>query len=466
MVSIILCVRNGMPHVRDAVESVRALSCQNYELVIQDGASTDGTLEYLQGLQGFSQLSLVSAPDSGMGQGFNRALQRCRADIITSVDADNLLVSNALDIGLRGHAQHPGAAAVYGACNMIDEQNRVLHTWIPEEFDVVGLIEGVVVPPFGCSFFSRKSCGDELHFDEEFPVVPDIDLWLRIAHLPIVRMLDATTNVRIGPQSSTWQADAYDLHSQYKKLAVARFLAGPRGAWFLDHLSKRAQAGIDLWVLDSMGVIGAGQDHIDRFFERAAQGDLRTERFRSIVARVRPRVRASDGPLVKALFDCGVEYLQKRRPEEALVYFDLLERSGCNDESLGPLIEESRALLRETNRIRCRELLQESQAEIDSRDRLLVEQNDAMRAQHASLLVQHSDALRAQHDVLQAQIEALHEVLQAEVDRRDRMLAMAQEELRSEVARRNSLFWQLRRIRYETVQKVLSMFSRGRDSHV
>ena len=37
LVSIILCVRNGMPHVRNAVESVRSLRYSNYELVVQDG---------------------------------------------------------------------------------------------------------------------------------------------------------------------------------------------------------------------------------------------------------------------------------------------------------------------------------------------------------------------------------------------------------------------------------------------
>ena len=65
LVSIILCVRNGMPHVRHAVESVRSLTYSNYELVVQDGASTDGTLEYLRSVEGLPAMSIASAAAIG-----------------------------------------------------------------------------------------------------------------------------------------------------------------------------------------------------------------------------------------------------------------------------------------------------------------------------------------------------------------------------------------------------------------
>src|SRR5438093_1266207 len=112
LVSIILCVRNGMPYVRDALESVRALSYSNYELIVQDGASTDGTLEYLKRLKGFRRLSVVSEPDSGIGQGFNRALQRCHGEIVGSVDADNRLQSDALEHVVAKFAQSPNTSVV------------------------------------------------------------------------------------------------------------------------------------------------------------------------------------------------------------------------------------------------------------------------------------------------------------------------------------------------------------------
>src|SRR5206468_3092844 len=109
---------------------------------------------------------IVSEPDSGVGQGFNRAVQRCTGDIVGSVDADNLLRANALDVVLQRFAENPVAAVVYGACDMVDASRRRLHTWTPPEFDLLGLMEGAVVPPFATSFFARERCGGELCFDE------------------------------------------------------------------------------------------------------------------------------------------------------------------------------------------------------------------------------------------------------------------------------------------------------------
>src|SRR5215472_17860059 len=119
LVSMIVCVRNGMPHVLETIESLRAQTYRNYELVVQDGASTDGTREFLESLSGFPSMSVVSEPDTGMGQGLNRALKRCRAEIVGSIDADNRLKPHAIEIAVKAFGARPDAAVVYGACDMI-----------------------------------------------------------------------------------------------------------------------------------------------------------------------------------------------------------------------------------------------------------------------------------------------------------------------------------------------------------
>src|SRR5262249_24903502 len=95
-VSLILCVKNGMPYLRDAPPSAAAQTCRDFELVVQDGASTDGSLELLRSATGLPEVSLVSAPDAGLGDGCNRAIRRCRGDIVGTIDADNLLEPDAV----------------------------------------------------------------------------------------------------------------------------------------------------------------------------------------------------------------------------------------------------------------------------------------------------------------------------------------------------------------------------------
>lgn len=373
LVSIILCVRNGLPHVREAVESVRALSYRNFELVVQDGASTDGTLELVRSIEGLPAVSVVSAPDSGIGQGFNRAVSRCRGEYIGSVDADNVLRPDALDVVVRRFREHRDAAVVYGACDMVDAGRKLLHSWTPPEFDLLGLIDGSVVPPFATSFFSRALCGNELCFDEDFRTVADFELWLRLAHLKIVRVLDVFAEVRASAHSSTWNAGNYDAQTSFKLRAIRKLLGGAQRDRVLDALAERAEAGIYLWAVDSMAVIGGGQDKIDQYFAKATRADLRSERFRSVLARARPHLPASDPTLGPRLLQCGIEYIDRARPEIALEYFEYLQAAGFEHPDLSAWIERGKSdrWSTHTNTDVARHL----QAEVDRRDGLIAEKS-------------------------------------------------------------------------------------------
>jgi glycosyltransferase involved in cell wall biosynthesis len=373
LVSIILCVRNGMPHVRDAVESVRALTYRNIELIVQDGASDDGTLEFLRSIEGVPSMSIVSEADTGIGQGFNRAVQRCRGEIVGSVDADNLLRPDALDVVVRAFADRPDAAVVYGACAMIDGDRRFLHSWTPPEFDLLGLMDGSVVPPFATSFFARERCGRDLGFDEDFRTVADFDLWLRLSHLTIVRVLDVLADVRVGAQSSTWNAANYDDQTAFKIRALRKLLDGPDRARLLARLFERAEAGIYLWAVDSMAVIAGGQERVDRYFAKATKTDLRTDRFRDVLSRARPRLPESDPTLGTRLLQCGVEYLEQCRPETALVYFEFLKAAGFAHPDLDTWLERGRKdrWEKETQT----EVAGYLQGEINRRDAIIAEKN-------------------------------------------------------------------------------------------
>ena len=372
-VSLILCVRNGMPHVRDAVESVRALTYRNFELIVQDGASEDGTLEFLQSVDGLPSVSIVSEPDTGIGQGFNRAVRRCSGAIVGSIDADNVLRPGALEVVLRCFAEHSDAAVVYGACNMVDPKGRFLHSWTPPEFDLLGLMEGAVVPPFATSFFARERCGAELSFDEEFRTVADFDLWLRLSHLKMVRVLDVLADVRVGEQSSTWNAANYDGQTRFKIRALRKLLEGPRRAAVLEKMFERAEAGIYLWAVDSMQVIGGDQERIDRYFARATHTDLRSERFRDVLSRARPRLPQAEPTLGLRLLQCGIEYLARCRPDVALVYFEYLRAVGFDHPDLDQWLERGRKDKWEAQTQT--EVAEHLQGEVNRRDRIIDEKN-------------------------------------------------------------------------------------------
>jgi glycosyltransferase involved in cell wall biosynthesis len=435
-------VRNGLPFVLEAVESVRASTYRNFELVVQDGASTDGTLECLHRTRDLP-ISVVSSKDTGIGQAFNRALQRCRGEIVGSVDADNRLHPGALATVVRRFAEHPHAAVVYGGCDMISESGDFIHTWTAPDFDLLRLIDGSVVPPFATSFFSRAACGEALAFDEELPTVADFDLWLRLACLPIVRVFDVLAEVRVGRQSSTWTPDAYEGHCHFKIEALRRFLAGKGREVLISEIRGRAEAGIYLWAVDSMATIGAGQEYVDKYFEQALKTDLRSERFRRIVNAAHPTLPPQPSFRDQVL-TIGIEYLRKGEPEAAVTYLELLEAWTVSP----PTLEELSAGPRPSRdaQLQLADDLLNSAQDIDRRNRTLANLSQALHAEIKQSLVERSNLqaeVNRRDQLMNEVIGQLHaeinqdrvvrEQLQAEVNKRDQLMNDVMGQLHAEI---------------------------------
>jgi len=67
LISLVLPVKNAMPHVRKAVEAIRRQTYRNFEVLVQDGGSIDDTAEYLRSITDLPRIELVSESDSGIG---------------------------------------------------------------------------------------------------------------------------------------------------------------------------------------------------------------------------------------------------------------------------------------------------------------------------------------------------------------------------------------------------------------
>lgn len=81
--SIIMVSLNPGDKLLETLESVRSQSCKNYEIIVKDGGSKDGSLEkmqeYLQNDSEFaSRVQVVQTPDKSIYDGMNQALEYAR----------------------------------------------------------------------------------------------------------------------------------------------------------------------------------------------------------------------------------------------------------------------------------------------------------------------------------------------------------------------------------------------------
>lgn len=101
LISLVLPVKNGLPHLQKTIDALRRQTYRNFELLVQDGGSTDGTLPYLDSIRDLPKIELVSQPDSGIGQAYNRGIARCQGDLVCLLASDEYLDNDALEKGTR-----------------------------------------------------------------------------------------------------------------------------------------------------------------------------------------------------------------------------------------------------------------------------------------------------------------------------------------------------------------------------
>ena len=284
LISVILCVKNGMPYLPKALESLPAQTYKNFEVIVQDGGSDDGSLEILQAFKD-APLDIVSKIDAGVGQAYNRAAARCHGDIVGSLDADNLLEPDALMIAVETFDQYPEAAAIYGSVQMINANGTPAHKYEPAPFDLLQLLSCELVPPFSTSFYSSRVCGSELRFDESLKTCADLDLWTRIGHLPIVTVRQVLGRTRMSDKSMTRRPESYEQFCVDKIRILSRYLERMEVGTSRESLRDHAVAGVYLWAAESLHFMAEGADASQEFLEKARSVMPKSPRLRELETR-------------------------------------------------------------------------------------------------------------------------------------------------------------------------------------
>jgi glycosyltransferase involved in cell wall biosynthesis len=110
VVSVLLPVRNGMPFVVDAIQSVLDQSFSNFEVVVINDGSDDGTRAFLEKIND-KRVKIIDTMGIGLVGALNLGLNQCCGKYIARMDADDIcmpgrfstqvsLLENDLTIGV------------------------------------------------------------------------------------------------------------------------------------------------------------------------------------------------------------------------------------------------------------------------------------------------------------------------------------------------------------------------------
>lgn len=94
-ISVITITYNSAATIEETIRSVTMQDYPDLEYVIIDGGSTDGTLDVVQKYKDRIQV-VVSEPDKGISDAFNKGVDRATGEIIGIINSDDILLPGAL----------------------------------------------------------------------------------------------------------------------------------------------------------------------------------------------------------------------------------------------------------------------------------------------------------------------------------------------------------------------------------
>jgi glycosyltransferase involved in cell wall biosynthesis len=186
LVSIILPTYNRLPLLREAVESVRAQTMTDWELIVIDDESTDGSVEYVERI-GDNRMRVLRTQHRGDPETLrNVGAKRASAAWIAFLDSDDRWHPEKLERQLALHIASPALRWSYTNRTMLEvhgkPSKRAFRSWTP----VAGwVLEAVITRTANIALPSVMVARDAFDavggFDERIHAGGDYDLWLRLA---------------------------------------------------------------------------------------------------------------------------------------------------------------------------------------------------------------------------------------------------------------------------------------------
>lgn len=183
LVSVIIPVYNGEQTIEQTVDSVLRQSWTDFELIVVDDGSEDGTRTRL-GRISDDRLQVLSGAHAGANACRNRGLFRASGEYVAFLDADDLWTSDKLEAQLRALQAHPEAAVAYSWTDRIDAAGQFLRRggYISVSGDVLADLLLINFLESGSNPLIRRQAAIAVGgFDPSLPACQDWDMWLRLA---------------------------------------------------------------------------------------------------------------------------------------------------------------------------------------------------------------------------------------------------------------------------------------------
>lgn len=190
-ISVILPVYNGGKYLKESVESILDQSLPNFELLILDDCSSDGSWDYIQSISDKRVIALKNETNKGLFFNLNFLIKKSNSTLIKLWSQDDVMTEKALEKIVAFHQQYPAVGFSYTGVSYINENSKEILK--PNKKDATPVVinsdihanicfhTGSIAGNIANVTLTNKALQKVGLFNESMMICGDFDMWVRIA---------------------------------------------------------------------------------------------------------------------------------------------------------------------------------------------------------------------------------------------------------------------------------------------
>ncbi len=195
MISVLLPAFNAKEYIAEAVESVLRQTYQDFEIIVVDDGSTDGTQTVVKSFS--NQVQYHYQENSGAAAARNHCIRLARGEFLAFLDADDIWSDDKLELQIREFNEDSSLEAVFGMVRQVlqkDWKKKILENNAPSDELFEGYVQGTMLIKRESflrigTFSEENTIGEFVDWflraresDLRMKLLPNLFLWRRIHH--------------------------------------------------------------------------------------------------------------------------------------------------------------------------------------------------------------------------------------------------------------------------------------------
>jgi glycosyltransferase involved in cell wall biosynthesis len=182
LVSVVIPSFNHAGFLPDAIQSVQEQTYGPVEIIVIDDGSNDETEQVVKAYQG---IRYVKQRNRGVTAARNTGLKLSTGSYVVFLDADDRLLSKAIETGIRSLRANPGCALTFGTFYMIDQEGTRKGGCYPvtqRRYGYSDFLEQNFIGNPGVALYRKDPLVAMDGFDSANQAAGDYDLYLRLTY--------------------------------------------------------------------------------------------------------------------------------------------------------------------------------------------------------------------------------------------------------------------------------------------